>query len=70
MSFKVSDNKTTRSYGKVVRNFLNIKFDREPIYDDHDKYIGAEMKIYDDNVNTNFHGKKYQNKILHVNACH
>ena len=69
MSFKVSDNKTTRSYGKVVRNFLNIKFDREPIYD-HDKYIGAKMKIYDDNVNTNFHGKKYQNKILHVNACH
>ena len=39
---------------KKVRNLLNIKFGSEPVYgDNNDKKI----KLYDDNVNTSFHGK-------------
>ena len=28
------------------------------VYGDNDKYIKTKIKIYEDNVNTNFHGKK------------
>ena len=44
--------------GKKVKNLLNIKFDSEPVYGDNPKYIKTKIKIYDNNVNTNFHGKK------------
>ena len=39
-------------------NILNTKFDSEPVYGVSDKYIRRKIKIYEDNVNTNFHGKK------------
>ena len=61
MSFKINDNKLLKKYTKIwknVKNLLNIKFDIEPVYGDNDKYIKTEIKIYDNNVNTNFHGKK------------
>ena len=37
---------------------MSIKFDSEPVYGDNDKYIKTKIMIYEDNVNTNFHGKK------------
>ena len=37
---------------------MNIKFDSEPVYGDNDKY--TKIKLYGDNVTTNFQGKKYQ----------
>ena len=37
---------------------MNIKFDSEPVYGDNGKYIKSKIKIYEDNVNTNFHDKK------------
>ena len=43
---------------KKVKHLLNIKYDSEPIYGDNDKYIKIKVKIYDNNVNTNFRGKK------------
>ena len=51
-----------------VRNLINIIFDTEPVYGG--EYIKAKKKIHWNKVNTNFQGKKYQNKILHVNVCH
>ena len=30
----------------------------KPVYGDNGKYIKTKIKIYGDNVNTNFHGKK------------
>ena len=39
-------------------NILNIKFDSEPVYGDNGKYIKSKIKIYEDNVNKNFHDKK------------
>ena len=41
---------------------MNIKFDSEPVYGDNDKYIKTKRKIYRDNVNTSFHGKKIPEK--------
>ena len=43
---------------KRVRNLSNIKFDREPVYGDNDKYVKTKIKIYEDKANTNFEGKK------------
>ena len=34
-----------------------MKFDSGLVYSDNDKYIKTKMKIYDDNVNTNFQDK-------------
>ena len=36
---------------------MNVKFDREPIYGDNDKYIKTKIKFFDDNVNSNFQDK-------------
>ena len=32
---------------------MNIKFDSEPVYGDHAKYIKKKIKLYGDKVNTN-----------------
>ena len=37
---------------------MNVEFDSDPVYGDHDKYIKKKIKMYDDRVNTNFQGKK------------
>ena len=43
---------------------MHIKFDSEPVYGDNDRHIKTKIKIYDNNVNINFHGKKYRKKML------
>ena len=59
--FKISDNKLLKKYNQIwkkVKNLLNIIFDSEPVYGNNNKYIKTKIKIYDDNVNVNFQGKK------------
>ena len=59
--FKINDNKLLKKYTQIwkkVKKLLNIKFGKEPAYDDNDKYIKTKIKMYDNNVNTNFYGKK------------
>ena len=61
MSFKIGDNKLLKKYTQIwekVKSLLNIKHDSEPVYGDNDKYIKTKVKIYDNNVDTDFHGKK------------
>ena len=73
MSFKISDNKLLKKYTQIwkkVKNLLNIKFDSQLVYGDNDKYIKTKTKIYDNNVNTNFHGKKVQFRIPRVSVSH
>ena len=65
MSFKVTDKKLWKNYTRIwrkVSNLMDIKFDSEPVYGDNDKYIKTKIKIYMDNVNTNFQGKKMPNE--------
>ena len=35
-----------------------MKFDSEAVYGDNDQYIMTKIKVYDDNVYTNFQGNK------------
>ena len=37
---------------------MNIIFDSEPVYGNNNKYMETKIKIYDDNGNTDFQGKK------------
>ena len=37
---------------------MNIEFDSEPVYEDNDKYIKTIIKLYEDQVNINFHSKE------------
>ena len=61
VSFRVTDNNLLEKYTKIWRrvgNLMNIEFDSEPVYGDNDKYIKTRIKMYEDKVNTNFHGKE------------
>ena len=40
-----------------MEKFIENNFDRELVYGDNDKYITIKIKVYDDNVNTNFQDK-------------
>ena len=50
--------KSTPKYRKKVSSLMNKEFDSEPVYGDNVKYIKTKIKLYGDNVNTNFHDKK------------
>ena len=49
---------------------MNKEFDSEHVYGENNKCKKTIIKIYGDNINTNFHVKKYQKKKLHVNVFH
>ena len=51
MSFKVSDNKLLKKYTKIwekISNLMNIEFDSEPVFGNHDTYIKTNIKMYED----------------------
>ena len=61
MSFKISDKHLFKKYNQIwkkVEKLLKIEFDSKPVYGDDDKYIKTKIKIYADNMITNFHNKK------------
>ena len=39
-------------------NLMDIKFDSKSVHGENDKYIKTKIKIYRDNISTNFQGKK------------
>ena len=43
--------------GKIEK-LIKINFESELVYDDDDKYIKTEIKIYAGSIITNFHDKK------------
>ena len=43
-------------FGKKIENNLKKEFDIEPVY--HGKYLTAEIKPYNRNINTGFHNNK------------
>ena len=60
MSFKAIDNKLLKKYTKIwerVSSLMKIKFHRESVYGDNGKYIKTKLKLYGDEVDTNFQGK-------------
>ena len=54
---KIGDKKLLEKYiqiWKTFEKFLKIKSDREPAYDDNDKYIKTKIKVCGGSVNTSF----------------
>ena len=50
-----------KNYNKIwenVEKLLKINFENKLVYGDDDKYIKMKIRIYADNMITNFHGKK------------
>ena len=43
---------------KKVEKLLRIDFESKPVYGDDDECIKTKLKIYADNMITNFHNKK------------
>ena len=61
ISFRVDDSKLFKKYCKIwktIKGLLGIEFDSEPVYGDTDSYIKRKVKMYDNQVNTNFQGKE------------
>ena len=61
MSLKANNKQLLKNYNKIwekVEKLLKINFESKPVYGDDDKYIKTKIKIYADNMITNFHNKK------------
>ena len=43
---------------ETIKKFMKINFENKPVYGDDDKCIKTKIKIYTDNIITNFHNKK------------
>ena len=46
--------------GKKISNIIMKEFDRKPLYNE------KHLKTCNGKINTNFHHKKYQKKVLNV----
>ena len=61
MFFKANDKQLLKDYNKIweeAEKLLQIKFESKPVYNDDDKYIKTNIKIYAGSMITNFHNKK------------
>ena len=60
MSFRANNKQLLKNYNKIwekVEKLLKIDFESKPVYGDDGKYIKTKIKIYADNVITNFYNK-------------
>ena len=61
MSFIVKNKQLLKKYTKrweTIEKLVKINFESKPVYGDDDKCIKTKIKIYADNIITNFHNKK------------
>ena len=61
MSFRANNKQLLKNYNKIwekIEKLMRIAFESTPVYGDDDKYIKTKIKIYANNINTNFHNKK------------
>ena len=61
MSFRVNNNQLLKNYNTIwekVEKLMKTDFESEPVYGDDYKYIKTKIKVYADNIITNFHNKK------------
>ena len=61
MSFRINNKQLLKSYNKIwekIEKLMRIDSESKPIYGDDDKYIKTKIKIYADNIITNFYNKK------------
>ena len=61
MSFIANNKQLGKNYNKIWEKgekLIRLDFESKPVYGDDNKYIKTTIKIYADNVITNFHNKK------------
>ena len=58
MSFKANIKQFLKNCNERWEKLMRIDFESKPAYGDDDKYIKTKIKIYADNMFTNFHYKK------------
>ena len=61
MSFRVDNKQLLKNYNKAwekLQKLMRTGFESKPVYGDYDKYIKTRIKIYADNMITNFRNKK------------
>ena len=61
MSFILKNKQLLKKYTKIwetIEKLMKINFESKPVYGDDDKCIKTKIKIYADNIITNFHNKK------------
>ena len=61
MSFRANNKQLLKNYNKIwekVEKLMRIDFESKPVCGDDNKYIKTKIKIYADNMITNFHNKK------------
>ena len=61
MSLRANDKQFLKNYDKIwkkVEKLMRKDFESKPVYGDGDKYIKTKIKIYADNMITNFPNKK------------
>ena len=71
-SFKISNKQLLRKYNQIwkrVEQLLKIDFDSKPVNSDDNNYTKTKIMMYNDNMFTNFHGKKMPKKNHHVSVC-
>ena len=73
MSLRVNNDniQLLKNHNKIwekTEKIMRIDFESKPIYGDNDKYIKTKLKIYAGSTVTNFHNKKYQQRMHHINV--
>ena len=66
MSFKIEDEDVYLKYNEIwnkAKSILNIKFHRQPTYDD--KYIKTKVKTFNNLINTLFSGDEIPKERIH-----
>ena len=61
MSFRVNNKQLLKNYNKIwgkIENLMRIDFESKPVYGNDDKKKKTKIKIYVNNMITNFHNKK------------
>ena len=73
MSFRVNNDniQLLKNHNKIwekTEKIMRINFENKRIYRDNDKYIKAKLNIYAGSTDTNFHNKKYRQRMHHINV--
>ena len=71
MSFRINNKQLLKNNSKIWEKFqklMRIDFKIKLVYGDDDKYIKTKIKIYAENMITNFHNKKRLKKNHHASV--
>ena len=69
MSFKANNKQLLKNHNKIwekLEKLMRINFESNPVYGDDNKYIKTKIKIYADNMITNFQKNAKKKSTIQV----